>query len=256
MILEYEYTTEICFRPSVNGHNILLRCLPADEPFQHIRHESLTLTDGFWANVSKDGLGNRIVSGGTRLRHNHLRYTSRGTIDMTTYCIPDTHPHPMYALESTLTTSTEGMHTLLPILTGCFLDDCLAIMHRVHKYIRYKPGTTNILTSAEAVFRSPEGVCQDFAHLMIALCRTAGMHARYACGLLMGEGQTHAWVEVHDGMCWYAFDPTNDTAIATGYIKLAHGRDALDCPVSRGMYVGVCEEATQISVIVKELINE
>ena len=109
-----------------------------------------------------------------------------------------------------------------------------------------------MLTTASDVMRHRKGVCQDYAHLMTALCRMAGMPARYVCGLMKGEGQTHAWVEVHDGQCWYAFDPTNDTAIASGYIKLAHGRDALDCPVSRGTYLGVSTEETFISVKVQE----
>ena len=110
-----------------------------------------------------------------------------------------------------------------------------------------------MLTTAEDAFRHRQGVCQDYAHLMIALCRQAGIPARYACGLMIGEGQTHAWVEAHDGQCWYAFDPTNDTAIATGYIKLAHGRDAQDCPVSRGVYMGVSQEYTTVNVKVEQI---
>lgn len=108
-------------------------------------------------------------------------------------------------------------------------------------------------TTAADAFASRMGVCQDYAHLMVALCRAAGFHARYVCGLMMGEGQTHAWVEVYDGLCWYAFDPTNDTAVATGFIKIAHGRDALDCSVSRGVYTGISNQTTNVSVTVKEI---
>lgn len=253
MKLQYEYTTHCEFTPSIGEHNILLRCLPKREAFQQVCAESFSITEGFWHNESTDGQGNRIISGGTRERHRQLHYSSKGIVDMEVYYIADNAPHPMYSLPSCLTMPICEMKTLLPVLTGQFLADCLDIMHRVHQHIDYSPGTTHILTTAAEAYRYRRGVCQDYAHLMIALCRNAGMPARYACGFMMGEGQTHAWVEVNDGQCWYAFDPTNDTAIATGYVKIAHGRDAMDCSVSRGVYIGISNQSSEISVTVKEI---
>lgn len=225
----------------------MLRCLPAEEAFQQIHCEDFKLTDSFWHRKGQDGFGNRVVSGGTSDRHSILEYTSSGIVKTSTYCIPDANPHPMFRLPSPLTMPDEDMRMLMPVLTGDVLTDCRSIASRVHEHIDYTPGATTILTCAGDVFRLKRGVCQDYAHLMIALCRMAGLHARYVCGLMQGEGSTHAWVEVHDGQCWYAFDPTNNTAIATGYIKLAHGRDALDCPVSRGTYIGITTEEITIS---------
>lgn len=248
MILSYEYTTHVEFAPSIGQHNILLRCLPVQEAFQHCCAEEFTVSEGFWHKEETDSFGNRIIVGGTSDRHSSLSYSSLGTVEADTYCIPDESPHPMFCLPSRLTHICSGMLALVPSRTGNFLDDCLNIVHVVHHHILYVQGVTDVLTTAEDVFRGRQGVCQDYAHLMISLCRAAGLPARYACGFMMGEGQTHAWVEVHDGHCWYAFDPTNDTAIASGYIKLAHGRDALDCPVSRGMYTGIANETTSVSV--------
>lgn len=247
MVLTYVYSTRVEFRPSIGRHNILLRCRPAQEAFQQSHCEDFKISCDFWTKETQDGFGNRIISGGTNERHSALEYTSSGIVKLSTYCIPDANPHPMYRLPSSLTMPSEDMLSLLPVLARDFLTDCRNISHAVHQYIDYVPGTTGILTTAEDAYRQRKGVCQDYAHLMIALCRAAGMHARYACGLMQGEGSTHAWVEVYDGQCWYAFDPTNDTAIATGYIKLAHGRDALDCPVSRGTYIGVTTEEITIS---------
>lgn len=251
--LKFEYSTVVEFSPSVGRHNVLLRCLPAREAFQRVHSEALKLSEGFVHKESKDGFGNRIVVGSYTEAHSQFVVISRGVVDMDTYCIPDSAPHPAYSLPSRLTTPSREMKSLLPRRKEGFLNDCLAIAHRVHQHIVYTPGVTNMLTTADDVFRHRKGVCQDYAHLMIALCRMRGMPARYVCGLMMGEGQTHAWVEVHDGQCWYAFDPTNDTAIATGYIKLAHGRDAMDCPVSRGVYMGVAREETFVNVTVKEI---
>lgn len=252
MILQYEYSTRVSFTPSVGRHNILLRCLPAVEPWQRRVGETFCISDDFKYKEGLDGLGNRIISGSTDERHTALEYTSHGLLECSTYCTPDALCHPVYRMPSQLTMPTEDMRALLPVLSGLFLDDCLAIAHAVHRYVVYTPGVTGMLTTASDVMRHRKGVCQDYAHLMTALCRMAGMPARYVCGFMKGEGQTHAWVEVHDGQCWYAFDPTNDTAVASGYIKLAHGRDALDCPVSRGTYLGVSTEETFISVKVQE----
>lgn len=255
MRLHYEYTTWVKFHPSIERHNILLRCVPADAAFQHIEKEHFCITEGFWHKEGNDGFGNRIITAGTLEQHDALTYTSCGEIESSTYCIPDALPHPMFRLPSPLTVSEREMQTLLPSPTGNVLEDCLHIAHNVHRHIVYTPGVTNMLTRASDAYRLRQGVCQDYAHLMISLCRSAGYPSRYVCGLMAGEGATHAWVEVSDGHCWYAFDPTNDTAVASGYIKLAHGRDASDCPVSRGTYLGTAQQETRIYVNVKPTIT-
>lgn len=264
MTLAYEYTTRVEFCNSIGRHNILLRCLPARTPFQKSVREDLSLSGEFWLNEKQDGFGNRIISGGTTEWHSALEYSSTGVLECDTYCIPDANPHPMYLMPSRLTATGSHHLTSSPptpeqgreeLQVDGFLQNCLNIMHAVHEYVSYEPNTTHILTTAEDTLRSRRGVCQDFAHLMTALCRKAGMPARYVCGLMQGEGATHAWVEVHDGQCWYAFDPTNDTAIASGYIKLAHGRDALDCPVSRGTYIGITASTTTVKCEVRKLGN-
>ena len=69
----------------------------------------------------------------------------------------------------------------------------------------------------------------------------------------MGEGATHAWVEVYDGEAWCGLDPTNRQIIEYGYLKIAHGRDAADCPVNRGVFRGVAQQQTEVCVRVHEL---
>lgn len=252
-ILSYSYKTRITFSNAVRTHNVLLRCIPAQEAFQRSMTEVFCIGECFWHNEQRDGVGNRIISGGTTAEHESLEYSCEGTMEMDTYCIPDATPHPMFSFPSALTVPTGDIMALMPGLSGVFLDDVLAIAHSVFSEITYIPGCTTMQTTAAETLAQCKGVCQDYAHLMIALCRAAGFPARYVCGLMMGEGETHAWVEVHDGQCWYAFDPTNDTAIASGYIKIAHGRDALDCPVIRGIYQGCCIETSETKVVVGKL---
>lgn len=248
MTLHYEYLTRVVFEPSITRHNILLRCLPADVPFMKLTDSSFRLSEGFWQRESTDSFGNRIITGGTGEHHSTLEYSSRGIAEMSTYCIPDASPNPVYRFPTPLTTlPPQAIYHY-----DDFLENCIGIMHYVHDMLTYTPGTTDMNTSVCELLVNRRGVCQDYAHLMVALCRQAGYHARYVCGLMLGEGATHAWVEVHDGRCWYAFDPTNDTAIATGYIKLAHGRDAKDCAVNRGVYIGNALQSTIVSVSVTE----
>ncbi len=72
------------------------------------------------------------------------------------------------------------------------------------------------------------------------------------CGFLVGEGETHAWVEVHDECCWRGLDPTNRREVDCGYIALSHGRDFADCPIERGVFVGGARQSMSVSVRVTD----
>jgi transglutaminase-like putative cysteine protease len=116
-------------------------------------------------------------------------------------------------------------------------------MRRVHREMRYRPGTTGIATPASSAFARREGVCQDFAQVMLALCRAASLPARYVSGHLEGEGQMHAWVEAlyPPAACgapaWHALDPTHDREALAAYVTIAVGRDFADIsPISGWCY--------------------
>ena len=117
------------------------------------------------------------------------------------------------------------------------------LQEKVHEYFTYSPGSTGIHTTAEEAFDQKQGVCQDYAHVFIALARLKGLSARYVCGLPAGKGATHAWAEVwHDGL-WYGFDPTRNCPVEESYISLAVGRDYGDCPPERGIFTGFAEQS-------------
>ncbi|MDP8936334.1 MAG: transglutaminase family protein, partial [Actinomycetota bacterium] len=103
---------------------------------------------------------------------------------------------------------------------------------------------------AAAAVAGGRGVCQDYAHVMIALCRAAGLPARYVSGHLVGEGGSHAWVEVvvsssavgggTDGRALaVAFDPTHDRRARRGYLTVAVGRDYADVAPTSGTFEGL-----------------
>jgi transglutaminase-like putative cysteine protease len=125
-------------------------------------------------------------------------------------------------------------------------DDVLAMTRQMHADFAYTPGSTRIDTPVEEVFQSRKGVCQDFAHLMIAGLRAGGIPAAYVSGFLRtdpppgrprleGRDAMHAWVKAWLGpeTGWVGFDPTNGIAASADHIEVAIGRDYADvAPVS------------------------
>ena len=116
----------------------------------------------------------------------------------------------------------------------------------------YEPGSTSVNTSAEEAFRKGSGVCQDYSHIYITLLRMFGIPARYVCGLIVGEGESHSWVEAVCNRSFIAFDPTHNIEITDEYIKLGVGRDAFDCAINKGVMWGGGSQTQKISVTVEK----
>jgi transglutaminase-like putative cysteine protease len=112
----------------------------------------------------------------------------------------------------------------------------------VHEAISYAHGVTSVATTAAEALTGGRGVCQDTAHVMIALCRATGLPARYVSGHLLGEGGTHAWVEVivadPAGARALAFDPCHGRRAGSDYLTVATGRDYTDVAPTSGTYIG------------------
>ncbi|RMH08551.1 MAG: hypothetical protein D6704_02890 [Nitrospirae bacterium] len=131
-----------------------------------------------------------------------------------------------------------------------------SILHQVHVHMRYQPGTTHVGTTAAEAFAQGAGVCQDYAHVMLALCRLAGLPARYVSGYLPGEGQMHAWVEVlvsssqQQFPFWVPFDPTHQRRCDERYITVAIGRDYQDIAPTSGYYSGDAQNRLDVMVSV------
>jgi transglutaminase-like putative cysteine protease len=116
------------------------------------------------------------------------------------------------------------------------------ICDAVHSAITYAYGVTSVQTTAAEALAVGRGVCQDFAHVMLALCHLVEMPARYVSGHLLGEGGTHAWVEVvipqAHGAVAVALDPCNGRRADSRYVTVATGRDYSDVAPTSGSYVG------------------
>jgi transglutaminase-like putative cysteine protease len=108
--------------------------------------------------------------------------------------------------------------------------------------VTYEYGVTSVTTTAAEALACGRGVCQDFAHVMLALCHVLGLPARYVSGHLIGQGGTHAWTEVivpRDGRAEaVAFDPCHGRRADGGYVTVATGRDYADVAPTSGSYIG------------------
>jgi transglutaminase-like putative cysteine protease len=127
----------------------------------------------------------------------------------------------------------------------------LSIMRFVHGYLKYEPASTHVHTHLRDVLERRRGVCQDYAHMMIGLCRTLKMPARYVSGYLATEkaSATHAWVELLlPTLGWYPLDPTHNCQLDGTYVKLAVGRDYSDVPPVTGFYKGSLRRKMEVSV--------
>ena len=135
-----------------------------------------------------------------------------------------------------------------------------ALMTAIYDTCEYEPGSTDISTTADAVLAGRRGVCQDFAHLHIALCRWAGLPARYVSGYLRDPAArpnavlaSHAWTEVYlEGQGWLGLDPTHNQATTEDYVRVAVGRDYADATPVRGVFKGGAKETMEVHVRVTE----
>lgn len=120
-----------------------------------------------------------------------------------------------------------------------------ALSDAIHTQFEYVPGSTDITTPLADFIAGRRGVCQDYAHLMLAAARSRGVPARYVSGYIYageddgtnGAGATHAWVELYlpHAQAWKGFDPTNNILVADRHIKVAVGRDYADVPPTKGI---------------------
>lgn len=137
-----------------------------------------------------------------------------------------------------------------------------AIMRHIHREFRYQPSVTHAHTHMRDVLQNRTGVCQDFAHVMLGLCRALKIPARYVSGYLYngpadqlkGAQASHAWVEVYVlGHGWCGLDPTNNRPADGHYVKVAVGRDYADVSPLKGTYRGTVKRELTVDVLVSRL---
>jgi len=138
-----------------------------------------------------------------------------------------------------------------------------SICRHINESFIYEPGVTDVHSTSAVVMALGRGVCQDFAHIMLATCRYLGVPARYVSGYLFGgstpdgrDEASHAWCEVYCGKekGWIGMDPTHSTLFVDDrYIKIGSGRDYGDVPPVRGTFKGNATEKLSVAVKVSSM---
>jgi transglutaminase-like putative cysteine protease len=138
------------------------------------------------------------------------------------------------------------------------LEVLLGINSAVYQAIAYVPKSTRVDSPVDDALRSRQGVCQDYAHIMIALVRRLGIPCRYVSGYLFhrkeartrsSEGATHAWVEAYlPDLGWVGLDPTNNVVAGESHVRTAVGRDYADVPPTRGVFKGGASSELTVAV--------
>lgn len=243
--------------------------------------------DVFTINVSPsgsvrrytDGFGNRAHLITVAKPHRMLEVVTRCDVVTTLtdpFSSPTQRPRPLTPSEladslqpsQLVPVSTELAALAEPFRPGT-QDEAFESVRTMSKFIhdefKYTKNVTTVATTVHDVLAQRSGVCQDFAHLLIGLCRSIGIPARYVSGYTVSGGTdasapmpeteaSHAWAEAYTPIHgWRGFDPTNDLVASTAHIKMAIGRDYSDVPPTRGTFRGQADERLTVSVETRQV---
>lgn len=136
--------------------------------------------------------------------------------------------------------------------SGTLGEGLAALERAIHERFAYRPNATSVASTVADLLATRAGVCQDFAHLWLAVCRAARVPARYVSGYIVGQGDglaSHAWAEAWiEGLGWRASDPTNPPFNPDAHVKVAVGRAYPDVAPTKGVFTGPAHETIEVSV--------
>jgi transglutaminase-like putative cysteine protease len=220
---------------------------------RRLSHAVSVALDGVEVENSNDRFGNVVVDVFAPKVPERIEFVAEVAVERQAAQpnrLPDGWLADRYLLEpSRLTTADDRIMRAIDDLAeaeewGLPLAD--RINDWVYQNMTYRHGVTGVRTTAAEALERGAGVCQDYAHVMLALCRACGLPARYVSGHMLGQGGTHAWVEVllpaRDGTgdaIAHTFDPTHASRGGLGYVTVAVGADYLDVAPTSGTFSGV-----------------
>ena len=244
--MRYAYALTLAFSAPVSRHTFLFRFDPPADARQQIWGRELRCDAPTALPVTLDAFGNRCALGHVEDGRTALVLASSGEALLTGERLLAPCP-AFYAQATALTAADEAILSLCEGMSGAPEQLALGLAARIHERVAYHKGVTSEQTTAAQALALGAGVCQDMAHLLLAGLRAKGMRARYVCGLIPGEGETHAWVEVHDGERFIGVDPTHLCLVDDTYLAVNVGRDSRDCAINRGVFTGGAQQTMQVS---------
>lgn len=276
MRLDIRYVSSFEYDSIVVESQNDLRACPISDEFQEVIGYRVTVTPTAKISSFIDYWGTRVDSFGHRSPHRSLHVVAQSTVETRSRPLPtgacrsellrdpsflDAHaeylgrtPHCDWGDQI-----AELARMQLDVAGPDVVSQVLALQRVVGSRLEYRHGVTKIGIDVDEVLSSGVGVCQDYAHLAVALCRSVGIPARYVSGYLFTADetsldaelpeddepvrvQTHAWFEAAiPRWGWFALDPTNQSPVGERHVKIGHGRDYDDVRPLCGVYSGAAQ---------------
>jgi transglutaminase-like putative cysteine protease len=263
MNLRVEHRTTFTYDAPIAEAYTELRLRPLDVDGQRcFSHRLVTEPRGLRIHEFVDRLGNVVAHFDVLEPHQRLAVTAESEVHTAAFG-DRTPPTPLelfdYLRPSDFALPDAAIGGLASARAGAggAADRARALMEAVADELVYERGATSVNTPAPDVLALGRGVCQDFAHVLIAACRHEAIPARYVSGYLHddavadGHGASHAWVDVWDDEAgWVSLDPTHRREQDGSYVRVAVGRDYADVPPTRGVFKGKAEEKLSVKVSV------
>lgn len=259
--LKFSYDMKLRFDAPIKGHHFTIKCTPLSDERQKIEKLNIYIEPNRFLSDDFDSYGNKCIYGHMDNEHSlfSIHVDGMATTGISDVCrIEDIRKYDMYKYHTDKTKPGNMLRTFFKSVyfskDMSDFDKAFELSKRVYEEMTYISGSTDINTTAEDALKKKTGVCQDYAHILISLCRMAKIPARYVVGFMKGEGESHAWVEVitNDGI--YALDPTNNLVVNDEHIKVSCGRDYNDCLINRGVFKGMAGQEREIELLVEEIL--
>lgn len=267
-ITKYQYNFPI--KESINE----IRLFPYNFDNQDVLDYQLFISNDPEIEYFRDYYGNRAANFNNLESHTEMVIESRITVrvnhslkipeidSITVNDIQEQKNNDIVLLRLSYPETIKKQQEIDAILTALDIANksIITIAQLCNEYIfnnfTYTKGITNIETTIDEILVLKKGVCQDFAHLLLQLLRTAGIPSRYVSGYvcpnetgLRGEGATHAWVEIYTPIQgWLGLDPTNNIWTMDNHVKLSVGRSFYDCTLIKGTFKGLARQTLSVTV--------
>ena len=250
-----------------------VRLGPLSDSTQRWDRFALTVSPTGSVRPYTDGFGNRTHLVTVGKVHSMLEVVTRSELSTTLenpFTLPSKPPRALSPSEMVDFLSPSPMVPALPEFAALAephrptngeetFEAVRALSRLVHETFAYQRNVTTVATTVDEVMRLRSGVCQDFAHVLIGLCRAVGVPARYVSGYTVAEmpdgtappreQASHAWVEAYTPTHgWRGLDATNDVVVSDGHVKIAVGRDYADVSPTRGSFRGNAAQRLGVTV--------
>jgi transglutaminase-like putative cysteine protease len=291
MLFNIVHTTGYVYADTAMEAYLEVRLTPPVRPEQDVLRHRIEFQPAAEASDYIDYFGNRTTFYSMTLRHRQLKVTNRLAVRTLPRILPERGLALTIAEARQILKSGTGVFDYLqpteaiPLVResiawareilrasrplGGALDE---LNKTIYREFKYRSGSTEIETPLFLIWKKREGVCQDFAHVMISVLRAARIPCRYVCGYiesepavsvdpsrkrLVGSLATHAWVEVLvPGMTWVALDPTNNQWCGEQHVTVAVGRDFLDAAPVRGTFKGSASQKLKVHVNMQRILEK